>query len=43
VGLATGSGFELLAGVAVALTLLVLRGFEWLKRRLGLGSPEDQP
>jgi putative Mg2+ transporter-C (MgtC) family protein len=42
VGLAVGSGFELLAGGAVALILLILWGFERLKVVLHLGAPEDQ-
>jgi putative Mg2+ transporter-C (MgtC) family protein len=42
VGLAVGSGFELLAAGAVALILLVLWGFERLKEALHLGARGDE-
>jgi uncharacterized membrane protein YhiD involved in acid resistance len=41
VGLAVGSGLELLAGGAVALILLILWGFERLKEALHLGARGD--
>ncbi|MGQ9682776.1 MAG: MgtC/SapB family protein [Anaerolineae bacterium] len=36
IGLAVGSGFELLASFGTLLVLVVLRGFDWLKERAGL-------
>jgi len=42
VGLAAGSGFEFLAAGSVLLILIILRGFEWLKRWLGLSGSEDE-
>lgn len=42
VGLAVGSGFELLAAGAAVLVVIVLRGFDWLKSRLGLEGPHDR-
>jgi putative Mg2+ transporter-C (MgtC) family protein len=41
IGLAVGSGFELLAAGTVGLILVVLRAFEWLKGLLHLTSPGD--
>lgn len=40
IGLAVGSGFFLLATVSVALILLILRGFTWLKGLLPPERPE---
>ena len=42
IGLAVGSGFELLAVGAVALVVVVLRVFEWLKGLLHLSTPGDE-
>lgn len=42
VGLAVGSGFEVLAAGSVGLILIVLWGFERLKELLHLGLPHDR-
>ena len=42
IGLAAGSGFELLAVGAVVLVLVILRVFEWLKGLLHLESSGDE-
>lgn len=42
IGLAAGSGFEILAVATVGLVLVILRAFEWLKDLLHLGSAEDE-
>lgn len=42
IGLGAGGGFYLLAVAAVALVLLVLRGFSWLKTLLRPGLPRDE-